>query len=276
MTVRTLIGYSKDDRFSQDQFIKFYELAQNHEMKVVSSKHMPSIGGIPKQNSEKIDDSLLVVFGGDGTMLRALKHHPSMRTIGINCGSFGFLCEFEADEIEQAINFILHEKWIKETTNTIRSQYNGESHVGINECVISGADTGRPVDLRVLVDGVTMFESRCDGLIISTPNGSTAYNFAAGGAILSPSLPSISITPIAPFLTLDRSVVLNCEKEIEVINLERNRRCLVFYDGVTKHVLNPGEQFKLVSNEDKAIFLRRKGSFSRRMSQKIANRYPIR
>jgi len=275
MSKPTLIGFSKDDRFSQDRFLEFYHLATNMGFEVYSSKHVPSIASIPKEEGER-ENPILVVFGGDGTMLRALKRHPSLPTVGINCGSFGFLSEFEAADIEAAVQFLDDEIWEEEHVNMIQSTYNGDNYLGVNECVISGADTGRPVDLRLMVDGVTMYESRGDGLIINTPIGSTAYNIAAGGAIIAPSLHALSITPIAPFLTLDRSVILDDKRTIEILNLERTRRCKVFYDGVGRHELNPGEQFTLQSAPQYSIFLRRPGSFSRRMALKIANRYPIR
>ena len=199
-----------------------------------------------------------------------------MPTIGINCGSFGFLSEFEADDLELAVAFLKEGIWEEEHVNMIKSDYKGQNYLGVNECVISGADTGRPVDLRLSVDGVTMYESRGDGLIINTPIGSTAYNIAAGGAIIAPSLHGLSITPIAPFLTLDRSVILDHKKTVEVQNLERTRSCKVFYDGVAQHEMGPGEQVIIRAATQRSIFLRRPGSFSRRMALKIANRYPIR
>jgi NAD+ kinase len=275
MDVKAIIGFAKDDRFSHETFQKFYELASQKDLTVVSSKHTTSIPGIPQQNST-VEDGLLVIFGGDGTTLRALKMHPGLQILGINCGSFGFLCEFEANEIEEALEFISNGDWISEATNVIQGTLKEEEFLGINECVISGADTGRPVDLRIQVDGVTMFEHRGDGMIISTPNGSTAYNIASGGAIISPTLKAIALTPIAPFLTLDRSVILPSESKIEITNLERTRSCKVFYDGVMRHELGPGDNFLLQSSTDYSIFLRRKGSFSRRMARKISNRYPRR
>ena len=275
MSKPELIGFSKDDKFSQDIFKQFFQMASNSGYKMSSSKFTPSISGIP-QNSINDEHSILIVFGGDGTMLRALKHHPSTPTIGINCGSFGFLSEFESSDLETAFAFLISEDWIEEKVNMIASHLEGNNYLGVNECVISGADTGRPVDLRVMVDDITMYESRGDGLIINSPIGSTAYNIASGGAIISPTIHALSITPIAPFLTLDRSVIVDSNKKIEVLNLERTRSCKVFYDGISQHELLPGQQFTLKSAEQYSIFLRRPGSFSRRMALKIANRYPIR
>lgn len=276
MQVKTVIGFYKDDRFSQDHFMKFFDQATSFGLEVFSSKHIPSLANVPKQEKEPDEQTILAVFGGDGTMLRALKRHAGMPTIGINCGSFGFLCEFESKDVGDVVDFIQEGEWVVENTNVLETHYGDQRYIAINECVISGADTGRPVDLRVRVDGVTMYETRGDGLIITTPTGSTAYNIAAGGAIISPGVPVLAITPIAPFLTLDRSAILDDQKEIEILNLERNRRCLVFYDGVMKHILNSGESFVIRNSDQKSCFLRRPGSFSRRMSLKIANRYPIR
>jgi len=275
MTLPTLIGFSKDDLFSQNIFKKFFEKISSLGYTMSSSKYTPSISGIPQNNVDE-QNSILIVFGGDGTMLRALKHHKSIPTIGINCGSFGFLSEFEASNLDDAITFIQKAEWIEEQVNMIESSLEDTSYLGVNECVISGADTGRPVDLRVMVDGITMYESRGDGLIINSPIGSTAYNIASGGAIISPNIHALSITPIAPFLTLDRSVIVDSNKVIEILNLERTRSCKVFYDGIFQHELLPGQQFTLKSANEYSIFLRRPGSFSRRMALKIANRYPIR
>jgi len=270
-----LIGFSKDDRFSQDHFQQFYELATTAGFEIYSSRHTPSLPGIPDQE-DHYKNKILVTFGGDGTMLRALKRHRGVPTVGINCGSFGFLSEFEAADLEEAVTFLDAGVWEEEYVNMIQSNYGEKTYLGVNECVISGADTGRPVDLRLMVDGVTMYESRGDGIIINTPIGSTAYNIAAGGSIIAPSIQGLSITPIAPFLTLDRSVILDHKKTVEILNLERTRSCKVFYDGVSQHEMAPGEKFSIKAAEQRSIFLRRPGSFPRRMAIKIANRFPIR
>ena len=81
---------------------------------------------------------------------------------------------------------------------------------------------------------------------------------------------------IAPFLTLDRSVIIDHKAKIEITNMVRTRSCKVFYDGILLHDLGPGKSFNLESRTEYSLFLRRPGSFSRRMARKISNRYPIR
>ncbi|MDH5401289.1 MAG: NAD(+)/NADH kinase [Candidatus Heimdallarchaeota archaeon] len=274
MSKEILIGYIKGDDISIDKFRLFIELAQKRGFSVFQSPDSPILEGID-QITKFPDNAILIVFGGDGTMLRAVKNHPNVPIIGINCGSFGFLCEFEHAELEEVFTFIENKNWIEDRSNQIEGRVNGNTYTGINECVISGANTGKPIDFRVTIEDIPMFQCRADGIIFSTPNGSTAYNFAAGGAILSPTLSAIIITPIAPFLSLDRPIIVNPEKSLKLENLETSKECRVFYDGIMQHTLKPGDQLKITSSSHQTVFLRRKGSFSRRVFLKFSERYSL-
>jgi NAD+ kinase len=164
----------------------------------------------------------LVVLGGDGTLLAAsrLLEKP-IPVLGVNFGSLGFLTEITLAEVYPALEGVLAGRYAHEQRRLLRADVHrrGRPEVSadvLNDVVITKAGPSRIIELDVSVDGSFVSSFRADGIIVSSPTGSTAYNLAAGGPILDPTLPAIVITPICPHMLTNRPLVVSDEARIEV------------------------------------------------------------
>jgi NAD+ kinase len=169
---------------------------------------------------------LLLVFGGDGTLLRVAREMAGSRTpiLGVNIGGLGFLTAVPSAQIEPALAHI----WRGEFNFEARVLLEGEVRGGpaplkaaaLNDLVISRSGTSRLIDLDVAVDGEPLSRYRCDGLILSSPTGSTAYSLAAGGALVHPTAKVMVLTPICPHTLSNRPLILplSATVEIRVVN----------------------------------------------------------
>lgn len=158
---------------------------------------------------------LLIVAGGDGSVLRAghLCAPSGVPILGVNLGTIGFLIQVDRHEWREYFDKMLNgEAWIENRmmlhTEHIRAGESAGSWDALNEVVVGRGQFLRPVRLTASVDGLRLTSYVADGLIASTPTGSTAYALAAGGPILPPELRNILLVPIAPHLSVDRAVVL--------------------------------------------------------------------
>lgn len=168
------------------------------------------------------DADALVVLGGDGTLLAA-SHvvGKPIPVLGVNFGSLGFLTEITLPELYPAIEGVLAGTYRYEERRMLHAVVHREGrpeNAGdvLNDVVISKASFSRIIELEVSVDGAFVSSFRADGLIVSSPTGSTAYNLAAGGPILHPALPAIVLTPICPHMLSNRPLVLGDGVSVEV------------------------------------------------------------
>jgi len=164
----------------------------------------------------------LVVLGGDGTLLAA-SHAVGkpIPVLGVNFGSLGFLTEITLPELYPALEGVLAGSYRYEERRMLRAVVRREGRPEssgdvLNDVVITKASFSRIIELEVAVDGAFVSSFRADGLIVSSPTGSTAYNLAAGGPILHPALPAIVLTPICPHMLSNRPLVLGDEVSVEV------------------------------------------------------------
>ncbi len=159
---------------------------------------------------------VLIALGGDGTMLRAgsLAAPIGLPLLGINLGHFGFLTEIRQGEWRQMLPRLLAGDYRLEERMMLRAEHmRGDRSLGawnvINEVVVCRGQFVRPIQIEVHVDGYLLTRYVADGLLASTPTGSTAYALAAGGPILPPELRNILIIPVAPHLSMNRAMVLS-------------------------------------------------------------------
>lgn len=180
----------------------------------------------------------LVVLGGDGTFLSAarLVGVKEVPILGVNLGSLGFLTEITRDELYSVMEMVLEGKFECEERMMLLVKVTrwGEevaSYTVLNDAVINKGTLARIIDLETKVDGEYITTYRADGLIISTPTGSTAYSLSAGGPIIYPSLNSIVISPICSFTLTIRPLVLPKDVSIEVTLKTRESDILLTLDG---------------------------------------------
>ena len=164
----------------------------------------------------------LVVLGGDGTLLAASRLlDRTVPLLGVNFGSLGFLTEIGLSDLYPALQAVLEDRYEHEERRLLHAvaRRAGKEDVRadvLNDVVITKAGPSRVIELEVTVDGEFVSAFRADGLIVSSPTGSTAYNLAAGGPILHPSLAAVVLTPICPHMLTNRPLVLADGSTIEV------------------------------------------------------------
>ena len=219
---------------------------------------------------------LLIVFGGDGTMLRAAREVAGRNTplLGINVGGLGFLTAVSSRELAWALARIWAGEFSLETRPLIRvagtvSGRDIADHA-LNDFVISRGAGSRLIDLEVNVDGQELTHYRCDGLIVSSPTGSTAYSLAAGGAIVSPSADVFTLTPICPHTLSNRSVIISLNYTIQVKALSERPETILSGDGEMVAELPRGQSVTIRRSRDSIRLLRFNGSsFYQTLRQKL-------
>ncbi len=225
---------------------------------------------------ERLDDQgvspgklldLAIVVGGDGTMLSAarLLSKYGVPAIGINLGRLGFLTDISLSELESSLTSILNGEYTIEERTMLkcRIRKNGEkllSSISLNDIVISKGNTGRLIEFEIKVNGQFVSQPRSDGLIISTPTGSTAYALSAGGPIVYPDLPVISLSPICPHTLSNRPIILDENDKITISSLTlKEAPAILTMDGVLVHELDGSETIEITKARRKLKLVRIKG-----------------
>lgn len=190
-------------------------------------------------NQIQEDQDILIILGGDGTLLHVADQaaHYSIPVLGINMGNLGFLTERTEQEALTAVNELLTEEVIIENRMMLKATLTEpdkpkKSRYALNEIVINKGTLDRMLKLSTHADQEYVNTYKADGLIFSTPTGSTAYNLSAGGPLVYPGLASILVTPICPFMLNSRPVLLPAESRLQTRFMDNhNQTAQVIVDG---------------------------------------------
>ena len=194
------------------------------------------------------DVDLLLVFGGDGTMLRAARDLAGSSTplLGINIGGLGFLTAVPSDGLARALNHIWKGEFKYESRALIeasgRCHGRPVSEMALNDIVIGRGAVSRLIGLDVSVDGEFVTHYRCDGLIVSSPTGSTAYSLSAGGPVVFPTAEVFTLTPICPHALSNRSIILPLTSTIRVKATNPMPATMLSVDGQVVAELDAGDE----------------------------------
>jgi NAD+ kinase len=260
------------------------ESARVHETFLKShSKQKDRIRSLPKPKLVDLCD-LIVVLGGDGTFLSIarLMRSRSVPLMGVNMGQLGFLTEVKKSEAAASLSALLDgvppvvsERALLEVTLKRQNKIIFQGPV-VNDAVISKGAIARIIGVQIAVGGRRVHDVRADGIIVSTPTGSTAYSLAAGGPIIEPSLPAVVLTPICPHSLTQRPLVIPDHAEIELKLSQRPGHVLLTLDGQDAVDMNEDDvvtvrkfrkhQLKLISSPTRDYFslLREKLKFGMR------------
>src|SRR5215211_6626323 len=207
------------------------------------------------------DADLAIVLGGDGTMLRALKRFlgRDVPVLGVNFGRVGFLTSVRREELEDGVRRAFDGDFFTVELPTLEAELGGERHPAVN------AATGRMVELQWAIAGEDLGSVPCDGLICSTPSGSTGYNLSNGGPVLVWGLDAMAMTFVAPHSLHARPLVVPRTRDLQVTNLSASVAVAVLADGHQIGELSAGdsvtvrlaEQRSLLATLPEATFFRR-------------------
>ena len=215
------------------------------------------------RDSLYVGTDLAVAIGGDGTILRCARRAAisGVPVVGVNLGRLGYLAELEPSELELICD-VLDGKGKREKRMMLSCKiYKRDGSVinashSLNDIVLtSTGNTTRLIDIELsLADSDSLaVRYRGDGVVVSTPTGSTAYSLAAGGPIVDPSLEGISIVPICPHSLTSRPMMFSSDKKLKLLN---NGRANVSADGCEEYIIEPGEYIVCTSSEYSSVFER--------------------
>lgn len=180
---------------------------------------------------------ILFVLGGDGTILTVATEcaKRGVKIIGINYGHLGFLTEFESEKVDEAIDLIREGDYKTIKRSLLEIECGGNYFLSLNDLVIQRSTSGNgfsnTVALRAEIDGSTVDKFSSDGIIISTPTGSTAYSLSAGGSVLTPDINAFIMTPICAHSLHSRPVVYNENSVLKIYPLSKNTPLNLIVDG---------------------------------------------
>jgi NAD+ kinase len=233
----------------------------------------PTLPGVPALAAET---DLLLVLGGDGTMLGAARDAAGTGTpiLGVNLGRLGFLTACSVRQLAPTLDAVWAGQFEVESRSLISAEgtarHGPVRQVALNDFVISHGMVPRLIELEVRVNGEVLTSYRGDGLIVSSPTGSTAYSLAAGGAVVSPSAHVFALTPICPHTLSNRSVIVSLDSTVEVRLLSLRVDTFLAADGHTTAELKPGDSLRFRRSRHCARLVRLPGdSFFQTLREKL-------
>lgn len=188
---------------------------------------------------------LVVAVGGDGTLLAAARRlvGTAVPTLGVNLGKLGFLAEHSPEDIRAYLAGTPPQGWRFSPKMMLQVSLNGITQYALNDVSIGQGVMNRLLDIELHVDGLHATQYRADGVVISTPIGSTAYSLSLGGPILSPGLRAFVITPIAPHALTNRSIVLEGSSQVSCTIKNSTTEVALVVDGQARLDLLAGDTF---------------------------------
>ncbi len=229
------------------------------------------------QNSINSVYDAMIVVGGDGTLLRRteIANLNKIPIIGINSGRLGFLSEFETDEAENAIVLLKNGKLVKDERLTLKITCKNKVYYALNEAGFSRLYEENKrliVSLDVKIGSAEMQSIIGDGVIVSTPTGSTAYSLSAGGAILEPHINACCITPVAAHSFSARPIVYSADN-VCTVRCEGENNVGLFIDGRFVDSIDENETVSISRAENNTVFLRKRDfDFFTRLNKKMQDR----
>jgi NAD+ kinase len=218
-------------------------------------------------NLHDLDGDFVITVGGDGTILRAAMEMktPNTPLFGVNMGRRGFLSEVPPEGFEDAIQLVLNGNYNIEENIKVKSWGLGMNEMfpdALNEVLIASSLPSKMLLLRLSVDDELITDIQADGVIISSPAGSTAYNMSAGGSIISPDMDALSLTVICPY-SYFRSLVIPSSSVVKVELLKPRTDAIAIIDGRSYNALKPRSIVEATVSENTTRFIRFKPFYSR-------------
>ena len=214
------------------------------------------------KSSTNIDEmkskcDIAFIIGGDGTLLRSAQYlsTANIPICGINRGRLGFLVDISPDRIEENLESILSDNYsvderISLIGTVIRNGQEISKNISFNDVVIHSKDAVRMIEMDTVLDGKKLYTVNADGLVVSTPTGSTAYSLSCGGPILQPSMEALIMVPICPHLLSNRPIVIGMNSVIEIkLSDKSHTNASVTFDGQINVPIEANDLIKITKGE---------------------------
>jgi NAD+ kinase len=235
---------------------------------VLEEKLAEKLGEEGKEVGRMEVEALLTV-GGDGTLLGAHLSAPHLPLLGIHVGGRGFLAEVSPSEAEEALRKMVAGELEVERRMALATSVGGERLPdAINDACLTWLSPGKSLSFRVLLGGELLYETRGDGLVVSTPTGSTGHSLSAGGPVVEPGMEALVLSPLCVFPPLPPMVIPSSRRaEVEVTRADNLASVVV--DGQFLRKVEPGQRILFFRSEKPVSFLRWKGNFYGRLRERI-------
>ncbi len=262
----------KDEAITLDKTIIKYLLENDIELEIDTDiiKKLPDYSEFEVAIDDMSSD-IVICVGGDGTVLHC-QHILSPKKIpvlSVNMGTVGFLTEVEPEDIFECFDKLLSYDFFIEERMQLDVQCGNEVSTVLNELVIMTKKPAKMLDLRVSANGEIVDQLRADGLIISTPSGSTAYAMSAGGPIVDPRIDVAIIVPICPFKLNTRPKIVPGDSTISVKLMTDNKDGIAVLDGSEQKKLEFMDEIKLKKSDTTAYFVRFNKNFYSTVNSKL-------
>lgn len=207
--------------------------------------------------------NLVIVVGGDGSLLSAARTlaRYDVPVLGVNRGRLGFLTDITPDQIATAVPAVLDGHYERESRFLLEAQVQRDGKVvgrsdALNDVVVNSGTSAQMIELELSINDTFVYRQRADGLIVSTPTGSTAYSLSGGGPIMHPTLDAVVLVPMYPHALSSRPIVVDGNSEIRIDVLERNRiHPPVTCDGQVNMTARPGDSVHITKNPHRLTLL---------------------
>ncbi len=283
MKTAVVVNLSKEEAISCAGEISLLMLSNNAEVYMLS-ECAPFYKGVKISFTDTIEElfkicDIAITVGGDGTIIHAAKYAASFDKplIGVNVGRLGFAADIEIDGISELTRILNGDYSVEERILfDVEVIKNGVSknYLAVNDAVIARGQLSKIIDLQVTLDNEEIAKYRADGLLFSTPTGSTAYSLSAGGPIIAPQLDCILMTPVCPHSLFSRSVIFEGNSVLTVsVKIPSECCCVLTIDGEKNVDILAEDTVKIRKSDLKLKFVSiNKRNFYRKLNEKLKER----
>jgi NAD+ kinase len=239
------------------------------DWQIIYDKECAKFLNVRGTDLEAIVADIIIAVGGDGTALRATQMAKGP-ILGINMGGLGFLTEVEIGDVEKSIYKLIKGEYKIEKNMKLKVKINGLEVLNCtNEAVIHTSKIAKIRKFKIYAGDTFLDSGSADGIIVSTPIGSTSYNYSAGGPIIHPSLNVMVITYLAPFRSRVRPMVIPADQPIKIRLSGPGQDSLVIVDGQAEYPVNEKDEIEISASESKAEFITFRDSFYDKIREKL-------
>ena len=283
MKTAVVVNLSKEEAISCAGEISLLMLSKNAEVFMIS-ECAPFYKGVKISFTDTIEElfkvcDIAITVGGDGTIIHAAKYAARFDKplIGVNVGRLGFAADIEIDGISELTRILNGDYSVEERilfdVEVIKNDVS-KNYLAVNDAVIARGQLSKIIDLQVTLDDEEIAKYRADGLLFSTPTGSTAYSLSAGGPIIAPQLDCILMTPVCPHSLFSRSVIFSGNSVLTVsVKIPSECCCVLTIDGEKNVDILAEDTVKIRKSDLKLKFVSiNKRNFYRKLNEKLKER----
>ena len=228
-----------------------HEVLSSKGVKVLLDKNLSKISssGFRVASEQRIlkHSDLMISIGGDGTMLSCSRKYglKGIPVLGINLGNLGFLNDIPPEELTSSLTKILEGEYSEDNRFFLEASLKGKKTVALNEVVIHSGEIAQLIEYDLFINDSFVYRQKADGLIISSPTGSTAYSLSGGGPIVHPKVKSIMISPMLPLSLSSSSLLVESESKIRVNLVKGSKKAHISFDSQGRFLLEANEEIHL-------------------------------